>query len=219
MIGGDIMAIKTNNKDITTVYCPAVNGVRSEAQAVRIHNGTSWIDVWTSIKIMTLLSNTITKGASDISTNKRTLQLYKFMNGPSDGTQSGGGTVVVYLQGLWTNPTITFDYEGGFVYRTSQNASTNMVPAGSISLYCRKQGSSSASTTTAVSNVGTINASDFDKGSYSTTLTGTYDLIGLSITMNSFSGTYYDSLMYITVKNFNIGIQQVGFPDTLLFDY
>lgn len=215
------MAVKTNNKDITTVYCPAVNGVRSEAQAVRIHNGTSWIDVWTNIKIMTLLSNSITKGASDISANKRTLQLYKFMNGPSDGTQSGGGTVIVYLQGLWTNPTIAFDYEGGFTYRTTSDISETpkMIPAGSISLYSRKQGSSSASTTSAVSNVGTINASDFDEGSYSTTLTGTYDLIGLSITMNSFSGTYYDSLMYITVKNFNIGIQKVGFPDTLLFDY
>lgn len=215
------MAIKTNNKDITTVYCPAVNGVRSEAQAVRIHNGTSWIDAWTNIKIMTLLSNGITRGASSLSTDKRTLQLYKFMNGPSDGTQTGGGTVIVYLPGLWTNPAIAFDYEGGFTYRTAPDISTtpNMVPAGSISLYCRKQGSSSASTTSAVSNVGTINASDFDEGSYSTTLTGTYDLIGLSITMNSFSGTYYDSLMYIAVKNFNIGIQKVGFPDTLLFDY
>ena len=43
-----------------------------------------------------------------------------------------------------------------------------------------------------------------------TTLTGTYDRIGLSIYMNSFSGTYYDSLMLLMVKNFNIGTQKVG---------
>lgn len=215
------MAVKTNNKDIATVYCPAVNGVRSEAQAVRIHNGTSWIDVWTNIKIMTLLSNGITRGSSSLSIDKRTLQLYKFMNGSSDGTQTGGGTIIVYLDGLWINPTIVFDYEGGFIYRTTPDISTtsNMVPAGSISLYCRKQGSSSANTVNAVENVGTINASDFDEGNYSTTLTGTYDRIGLSIYMNSFSGTYYDSLMLITVKNFNIGVQKVGFPDALIYNY
>lgn len=215
------MAVKTNNKDISTVYCPAVNGVRSEAQAVRIHNGTSWIDVWTNIKIMTLQSNGITRGASSLSADKRILQLYKFMNGPSDGTQTGGGTIIVYLDGLWTNPVIAFDYEGGFTYRTAPDISTtpNMVPAGSISLYCRRQGDTNASTITAVSNVGTINAPDFDEGNYSTTLTGTYDRIGLSIYMNSFSGTYYDSLMLLTVKNFNIGIQKTGFPDSLRYDY
>lgn len=215
------MAIKTNGVDINTIFCPVVNGVRPEAAAVRIYNGTAWTDVWTNIKIMTLLSNGITKGASSITDKNRTLSLYKFMNGPSDGSQSGGGTIIVYLDGLWTNPAITFDYEGGFTYRTAPDISTtpNMVPAGSISLYCRKQGSSSASTTNAVSNVGTINASDFDEGSYSTTLTGTYDRIGLSIYMNSFSGTYYDSLMLLTVKNFNIGTQKAGFPDALIYNY
>ncbi len=214
------MAVKTNNKEISTVYCPAVNGVRSEAQAVRIHNGTSWIDVWTNIKIMSLLSNGITKGASDISADKRTFSLYKTMEGTT-GSQAGGGTVIVYLQGLWTNPVITFDYEGGFTYRLTNSISETptMIPSGSISLYCRKQGTTSASTIDAVSSVGTINGSDFDKGSYSTTLTGTYDRIGLSIYMNSFSGTYYNSFMLLTVKNFNIGTQKAGFPNALLFDY
>jgi hypothetical protein len=215
------MAIKTNNKDINTIYCPAVNGTRSEAQAVRIHNGTAWTEVWTNIKIMTLLSNSITEGASSLSADKRTLQLYKFMNGPSDGTQSGGGTIIAYLDGLWTNPVVSFGYEGGFTYRTAPDVSTtpNMVSAGSISLYRRKQGETNASTINAVNNVGTINASDFDNDNYTTTLTGTYDRIGLSIYMNSFSGTYYDSLMLLTVKNFNIGTQKVGFPDALIYDY
>ena len=69
------MAIKVNNKDITTVHCPG----GAEAQAVRIHNGTSWVDVWTNIKIMTLVSNGITKGFSNLSADKRTLSLYKTM--------------------------------------------------------------------------------------------------------------------------------------------
>lgn len=213
------MAIKVNQNDITTVYCPAVNGVRSEAQAVRIYNGSAWVDVWTNIKIMTLLSNSITKGISTLSTDKRTLGLYKIMDGTT-GTQSGGGTIVVYLEGLWTNPALTFDWQGGFTYQSS-TGTWNSVPAGSISLYHRASGSTSTGTTVAVSNVGKIvsGGAETSNGSYSGALSGTYDRIGLSISIGSFSGIYYSSFMEVTVKNFNIGIQKVGFPDTLLFDY
>lgn len=213
------MAIKTNGIDINTVYCPAVNGTRSEAAAVRIHNGTSWYDVWTNIKIMTLLSNSITKGISTISADGRTLGLYKIMDG-AIGTQSGGGTIIVYLDGLWTNPAITFDWQGSFTYQ-AYNGNWNTVSAGSISLYHRVSGATSAGTTTAVSNVGEIVSGGMETftGSYSGSLTGTYDRIGLSITMGSFAGTYNSSFMEITIKNLNIGTQKLGFPDTLVFDY
>lgn len=213
------MAIKTNNKDIDTIYCPAVNGVRSEAAAVRIHNGSAWTDVWTNIKIMTLLSNSITKGISTLSADKRTLGLYRIMDGTT-GTQTGGGVVIVYLEGLWTNPAITFDWQGSFTYQAS-NGNWNTVPSGSISLYHRASGSTSAGTTMAVSDVGDIVSGGMETftGSYSGTLTGTYNRIGLSINLGSYSGTFYSSFAEITIKNFNIGTQKVGFPDALIYDY
>ena len=213
------MAVKTNNKDISTVYCPAVNGVRSESQAVRIHNGTSWIDVWTNIKIMTLLSSEITGGFSNLTADKRALSLYQHQDG-TEGSVSGGGTVVVYLEGLWTNPVITFDWQGGFTYK-AYDGTWNSVPSGSISLYHRASGSTSAGTTKAVNDVGKIVSGGMETftGSYSGTLTGTYDRIGLSIYLSSFSGTFYNSFMELTVKNFNIGIQKAGFPDALTYNY
>lgn len=212
------MAIKTNNKDITTVYCPAVNGVRSEAQAVRIHNGSAWVDVWTNIKIMTLQSNTITGGFSDISTDKRTLSLYQYQNG-AEGSLSGGGTVVVYLEGTWTNPAITFDWRGGLSYFI--NNTLYAVPSGNISLYHRVKGASTAGTTTVVSDVGNsgVGITATKEGSYSGTLSGAYDRIGLSIYLSSYAGTFDNAFMELTVKNFNIGVQKAGFPDALRYDY
>ena len=211
MIGGDGMAIKINNKDITTVHCPG----GAEAQAVRIHNGTSWIDVWMNIKIMTLVSSGITKGFSNLSTDKRTLSLYKV-----SGSMEGGGTIIVYLEGTWTNPAITFDWQGAFQYNI--NGTWYNTPSGSISLYHRLKGASSAGTTTAVSSVGstvTGSSTQMFTGTYSGSLSGTYDRIGLSIYMSSFSGTFNNSFMELTVKNFNIGTQKVGFPDALIYNY
>ena len=209
------MAIKINNKDITTVHCPG----GAEAQAVRIHNGTTWCDVWTNIKIMTLLSNDITKGFSSISEDGRELSLYKMTDGVY-GEMGGAGTVVVYLDGEWTNPAIAFDWRGTFQYLKS--GTWYSLPSGTISLYHRKKGSTSAGTTSAVSSMGTsVTGSDTKMftGSYSGTLSGTYDRIGLSITMSGFSGTYNSAFMELSVENFNIGIQKTGFPDSLKYDY
>ena len=204
------MAIKINNKDITEVHCPG----GAIAQAVRIYNGTAWYDVWTHIKIMTLQSNTITGGFSDLTADKRTLALYQYENGFDKG-----GTIVVYLDGLWTNPSIAFDWIGGFSYNI--NGTWYSVPSGNISLYHRTKGASTAGTTQVVSSVGNASTGSTQtaSGNYSGTLNGTYDRIGLSIYLSSYSGTFNNGFMQLTVKNFNIGIQKVGFPDALKYDY
>ena len=201
------MAIKINNKDITTVHCPG----GAEAQAVRIYNGTSWSDVWTNVKIMTLLSNGITGGFSNLSADKRSISFCMSQDG-SYGSLEGGGTVVVYLDGEWTNPKITFDWQGYFVYVAS--GSQIQIGSGSISLYHRAKGSTTAKTTTAVSSV-----KAFEPVTYSGSLTGTFDRIGLSISVSGYKGTFYMAFIEMTVKNFNIGIQKAGFPDTLKYDY
>jgi hypothetical protein len=133
---------------------------------------------------------------------------------------NGGGTVIVYLDGLWTNPTITFDWQGGFTYK-AYDGTWNSTPSGSVSLYYRIKGSTSIGTTKAVSDVGKIVSGGMETvaGSYSGSLNGTYDRIGLSIYFNSFSGTFYNSFMELTVKNFNIGTQKAGFPDALIYNY
>ena len=212
------MPIKTNNKDIQRVMCPAVNGVRPEAQAVRIHNGRAWIDVWTSLRLMTLLSNNITKGTLYVQTNGE-MQYAKTM-ASGTGTMTGGGTMVFYLDGEWTNPTVTFDYEGAMLYEASSNVYAT-TSAGSISLYHRVKGGSTG-TTTVLSNLGKEYQGDdfnFEMGSASKILSGTYDRLGISITIKSFSASYNYATMSVRVRNLKFGTQNIGFPMSAEFNY
>ena len=212
------MPIKTNNKDIKSVMCPAVNGVRKEAQAVRIHNGSSWVDVWTSMKLMTLLSNNITKGTL-YAYDDGSMGYSKSMFGGS-GSMSGGGTMIFYIDGEWTNPTITFDYDGNYMYEAS---SGNYLAgsAGSISIYHRVKGASSAGTTSVLSKIGTdISVNDgVERGSASKTLSGTYDRIGLSITIPSYSGSYSYAVLSLHIRELKIGTSKLGFPLSAEFSY
>ena len=211
------MPIKTNQKDIKSVMCPEVNSVRKEAQAVRIHNGSAWVDVWTSMKLMTLLSNNISKGTLYVY-DDGSIGYSKSMFGT--GSMGGGGTMVFYLDGEWTNPTITFDYEGNYMYEVS-NGNYVAGSAGSISLYHRVKGSSSAGTTTVLSKVGTdISVNDgVERGTSSKTLSGTYDRIGLSITIPSYSGTYNYAVLSLHVRELKIGTSKLGFPSSAEFSY
>ncbi len=206
------MAIKVNQKDISSVMCPAVNGTRSSAQAVRIHNGSSWVDVWSSIKIMALLSNTITVG-SLYTYSDGGMQYSKFrQNGV--GTLSGTGTLICYLDGEWTNPTISFDYFGGAMYDSSNNV-MNMRSAGTISAYHRIKGSTNAGTTTILSSIGvsqTSNDVNYESGTASKTLSGTFDRIGLQITINSYSNPYSFGSVTLQLGKLKIGTQSIGFP-------
>jgi hypothetical protein len=214
------MAIKVNQKDIKTIMCPAVNGVRKEAQAVRIYRNGAWVDVWSNIKIMTVLSNNITKGWCALSEDKRTIQYHKFMDGANNGSMAGGGTIVFYLDGLWTNPTITFTWSGSYMYQL--NDLWYVISAGSISLYHRTSGSSNAVTTSAVPQVGTTQAGTNDpqdaSGSYEKTLSGTYDRLGLSIYVNGFSGTKYGAYLMLFVSDLMFGGQKIGFPDSVVYN-
>lgn len=212
------MAIKVNQVDIKSVMCPAVSGVRKEAQAVRIYRSGSWVDVWTSLRLMTLLSNNITKGTLYVQTNGE-MQYAKTM-ASGTGTMTGGGTMVFYLDGEWTNPTVTFDYEGAMLYEVS-SGSYATTSAGSISLYHRVKGGS-AGTTTVLSNLGKEYQGEdfnFEMGSASKTLSGTYDRLGISIFIKSFNTSYNYATMSVRVRNLKFGTQNIGFPKSAEFNY
>ena len=213
------MAVRVNKVDIKSVMCPAVNGTRKEAQAVRIHNGTAWVDVWASLKLMTVLSNTINKG-SLYAYDDGGIQYSKFYQGGT-GTISGTGTLICYLDGEWTNPTITFDYTGGAMYDSSNNT-WNMRSAGTISAYHRVKGSTSTGTTTILSSIGTSqtgNDVNYESGSASKTLSGTFDRIGLQLTINSYSTPYSYGSVTVQLDNIKIGTQSIGFPESAEFYY
>lgn len=212
------MTVKVNKADIKSVMCPAVNGVRSEAQAVRIHNGSTWVDVWNSITYMSLISNSITKGMLSIN-SADAIQFSKTAGG-SMSTMAGGGTLVFSAEGEWVNPTITFNYEGGLLYEVSSGTYATTT-AGSISLYHRVKGSSSASTTAVVPKVGTdaINNFYLDVGTVNKTLSGTYDRLGLSITIPAYNGSYTFASLSLSINTVAVGTKKLGFKRSDTFDY
>ena len=212
------MAVRVNKVDIKSVMCPAVNGVRSEAQAVRIHNGSAWVDVWSAVKFMSLISNTVTKGMLAIN-SEIAMQFGKSM-ASGTGTMTGGGTLVFCAEGEWVNPTITFDYDGSFMYESSANTYYSTT-AGSISLYHRIKGATSAGTTQVLSKIGKegVNNFDVDAGTVSKTLSGTYDRLGISVTIPSYNGNYSFASLILNVSNVAVGGKRLGFKRSDTFDY
>lgn len=207
------MAIKTY-KNGAWVDVQSVNN----AQAVRVYKDNAWVDVWTSMKLMTLLSNSITKGMFYAYDDGGMQYSKSMMSGT--GSMAGGGTMVFYLDGEWVNPTITFDYAGNYMYEAS---SGNYVAgsAGSISIYHRVKGATSAGTTSVLSKVGTdISVNDgVERGTASKTLNGTYDRLGISITIPTYSGSYSYAALSLGVENLKIGTTKLGFPMSAEFSY
>jgi hypothetical protein len=216
------MAIKTGSEwtDIKSVMCPAVNGVRREAESVRIHNGTSWVEVWSNLKIMTLLSKNFTTGQGYTRDGGKAYSIDKIMFGSGNGTISGSGSITMYLEGEFVNPTISFYYFGGFMYVV--NNMYYLRSAGSISAYHRVKGATSAGTTTIMSSIGETKSGEYlnhDGGDVSKTLTGTYDRLGLTITVSGYTGTFENGFLTIDISNLKFGTQSIGFPTSAEFDY
>lgn len=198
--------------------------------AKRIISG-AWAEVWANIKWLTKLSSSITVGTCYVAADGSSIEFVKIMDyaGGYYGTISGAGTIVLYLDGSWTNPTISFDYEGSFI--RSSTAETGgtwyCASAGKISLYSRDT-AGAEKTTTVIASVGqtkTVTPSSGDdifsyeaNDSYEGTLTGTYNRVGLSIYVNSYTGKYYMSSLRILVRNLRINGAKVGFPSSLAFD-
>lgn len=212
------MAVKVNKADIKSVMCPAVNGVRSEAQAVRIHNGSAWVDVWTAITYMSLISNSVSRGM--VAINDANGMQYSKTMASGTGSMAGGGTLVFCAEGEWINPTMTFDYDGSFIYESSTNTYVSAT-AGSISLYHRVKGASSAGTTQVLSKIGKegVNNFDVDIGTVSKTLSGTYDRLGISVTIPTYNGNYSFASLIVNVSNVAVGGKRLGFKRSDTFDY
>lgn len=196
-------------------------GAWKDAEAVNRYNDGAWQEVWANVKLLTEQSNTITLGSLDISDDTLTASLFKFCDcwqGTWTGSMSGGGTIVFYLDGDWTDPEISFAWEGGCIYQQpAETGEFRRLSAGSISVYSRSTGGSE-STQTAVQTVGStqLNCSDLESGVYTGKLTGTYNRIGLSIYMSSFN--QLDGSMDLIVRDFLIDGKKIGFPLSSEFD-
>ena len=112
------MPIRTNGTDIQTIMCPAVNGVRPEADAVRIHNGTAWVDVWTNRRPVYMYehSNTL-RGKPSVYAEARQTTVYEHPVWTIVSSYQQSVGVVGYMADVnLTNPVIRADTYGSVNY-------------------------------------------------------------------------------------------------------
>ena len=189
--------------------------------ATRVIDG-AWAEVWANIKYMIEKSNGITKGFLEINDNGVEFAFYRMQDAEAGyGSQSGGGTIVFYLDGEFTNPNISFDWEGGFIKRQSLTSEDwSRSSAGSIKYYARKTDGTEV-TGNLVSTIGStvvdVNVSD-EVGAYSGELTGEFNRLGLSIYITSLGGQYYSSCTTMKISNLLFDGRKIGFPVDSAFD-
>ena len=197
-------------------------------KATRYKEG-AWTAVWEDIKWLKLLSNDITTGACFIEEGGLEIEFFKYMDYQGDtpfGTISGGGTMILYVEGEWTGQnTISFDYLGGFQYHTSGDYSTEgwrSKPGGEISLYAHdtndvKQTVSAVT----VGKTGTgANAEGTVIGSYEGTISTAvkFTRLGLAIKVNGYNGNFHNAELNVIVSNLRINGKKIGFPESVGFD-
>lgn len=186
-------------EEIDTINKP-VNGAWQECEEVCKPVSNAWQVIWTRIKWMKQLATTFKyaeAGYAGSSGDNRGWSIYCDRN--------DGGYVTYYLEGDFSKPTISFQYEGWCNYETTSGAD-KYASAGSIELYTRTKSGTEQYTTVDSS----VNTSNSDKLSYRTTLTSDYDRIGYKIDLNAWSGA--DSGSYcdydIIIWNFHIGTKE-----------
>lgn len=203
------------------------NGAWQECEAVCKPVNGAWEEIWNAIKYLIKKSNTIRNGWGTVKDGGLSYHYGKWEDeGGQDGDLSGSGDLVLYLEGEWTNPEISFDWEGGMVRSSADMETWYTGNAGDIAIYYRKSDGTEG-TTTVVSGMGFVGSGGWDydteleEGSYSGTLEGTYDRIGISIEPTGYSSAagYWNASIDIYVRNLKFNNTKIAFPESAEFDY
>ena len=199
-----------------------ITGVWEDCDSVKRLIDGAWTEVWANIRYMIEKSNTITKGFLDINNDGNEFAFYRMQDVEVGyGSQSGGGTIIFYLDGSWTNPNISFDWEGGFIKKQSLTSDKwSRGTAGSIQYYARKTDGTEV-TGNLVQTVGStlVDTNVMDEyGSYNGDLTGEFDRLGISIYISSYGGQYYNSTTTMKIYNLLFDGRKIRFPADSVFD-
>ena len=188
--------------------------------AERVKNG-AWEEVWANLKWLTLLSNSITVGACYVEDENMTLRFLKdmaYVSGNYSGSIAGAGTMVLYVDGKWTNPNISFDYSGGFTF--VESGTYYSTSAGEISVYCRTT-DGTVVTKEAVKQVGEAYEGDTwgtYEGRYEGTIEGTFNRLGLSIYVAGYYASYKYAVLQLIIQNLRINGCKIAFPNNAAFE-
>lgn len=205
---------------IESVNKPA-DGAWQECEAVCKPVDGAWVEIWSAVKYLIEKSSTLDNGTIYIQDKGLKFHFTKsedYYDGTQYGDLGGTGDIIFYLDGEWTNPTISFDYEGGMSRSNSSGTTWYTATAGSISIYSRTT-DGTEKTTQAVDSVGS--SADVVDDSYSGTLEGTFDRLGLSIHIAGYSSLthYYSAMLDLIVSNLKFNDTKIAFPASSEIDY
>lgn len=194
------------------------NGAWQEAEASYRNINGAWEEVWSAIDVMYVYSCSLTNGTIEIANKKRSFCFDRFEDKEQQyGSLSGGGSIVFAIDGNWTNPKFTFDWNGGLNYCNNTYSQFFQGIMGTISI-SYKNASGSVITSGNVINVGGQYTDSsgwaLSYGSSSTTLSGTISQIRITFSPKDLTSTYWNGGMECEIYNVKIDGEQIGFtPD------
>ena len=200
------------------------NSAWQDCESIKRYKNSAWEDIWSDNGEFATYSNNITNAMLTVRDDGNEMELFKFMDG-SEGSLSGGGTIVLVAEGEWENPTIEFEWEGEMIRYNSSWTTWYTASAGTISLYTVKTGGTT-NTVSAVSSVGKTASGtdgvdeipDTPSGTYSTQLSGTYKTLGLSIYFSGWSSTFHRASSSLKVRSVKINGKEILFSQESEFD-
>lgn len=151
------------------------NGAWVDCESAKKYENGAWVEVWTAVQWLKQLANTTTADAI----NYVTLSNRENVGWSIFATTPQSGYVTYYLDGLFTNPEVSCEYDG--IYYGMVSGTQKYAPAGSISLYTRT--TSGTENYTSLGNLGDSSGETF--GEYFTTLSGSFNRIGYKIKLNN----------------------------------
>ena len=192
------------------------NGAEVEAEAVYKYVDGAEEEVWYSAYKMEETKNTFTNGVLEVAGDY--LDYYKVMYSDG-GSISGSGLIKFVTEGEWTNPTVKFNWEGGFVHWNSSFTNHIREKAGTISVtYTLSSGSSYEIPVTVGTSASSSSGIEYNMGDFERTIEGDVVSIGVYISAEAYTASYVDAILEIKLDNFSIDGKSVKFPSESAFD-
>lgn len=193
-----LTAYKSGAEQEAEIVTRYANGAEQEAEGVYAYKNGAEEEVWSAIKWMKQLGNTLKVAEADYAhASWHDYEIWSVFG----MDKNDGGTVTYYLEGDFTNPTLSFEYDGFYNYMTS-SGTDRYVSAGTIERYLRTKDGTESYYTIASS----VNTVETDSQSYSSQLQGEFDRVGIRIDLASWSGGDSGSYLsyFIDFWNFRI---------------
>lgn len=182
-------------QELPCLESPEINGARQEVAAVEKYVDGAWQEVWSNKKrMLELIRSAYYSTVGAVYDSSKEIGFSLVCTQKHDTVEK----FACYAEGEFVNPTIQFEYTGGLSYLNTNNNQIMYEANGSMRIYTRTVNGEESYTSyleTADGNTSVGSKDGMESGTYSTTLNGTFDRIGIEISLLIASATYYSDLL------------------------